>query len=225
MAAVASVVYIFALGSVILDSSDGVVYTRNVRDLAQIPVDIGSDATVIYLGGNKLTAIRQSDFNNKFPNLAEIVFRFNLIATINKGCFQGTVLIELSLNDNLLTEFPDLSEVAGTLKLRYLQNNRIENVFADDVRGLIKLKMLTLFGKPLLHVTDQFLQLPDFTRLNLTNAVIACCNASAWLKGMGTRASTVGVICSHTTSLAGKSWSAVSEDLLRVVPCGEFENM
>jgi hypothetical protein len=86
-------------------------YNCTGAGLTSVPSDIPSDATVVNLDDNKLSKIRQGDFNGKFPYLSELSLIHNQMTSIERGCFEGTALSLIRLRVNHLTTFPDFPAV------------------------------------------------------------------------------------------------------------------
>jgi hypothetical protein len=103
------------LSLAIVPRGDTTLYKRNSNGLTAIPSNIASSITDIELSDNRLSEIRQADFNEKFPALVSLTLIDNNISRIERGSFKGTKLRNLHLGGNPLRVFPDCSEIADTL--------------------------------------------------------------------------------------------------------------
>ncbi|ELU17562.1 hypothetical protein CAPTEDRAFT_67225, partial [Capitella teleta] len=127
----------------------GVTVNFYSQGLTAIPSDITSTVTKLGLYDNQITAIRQSDLNDKYPDLDFIGMLHNRVASVEVGCFKGTALTGISLNFNKLTTFPDFREVKDTLASVKLASNSIVKVSSEEISYLSKLTSLNLKGNPL----------------------------------------------------------------------------
>ncbi|ELU13935.1 hypothetical protein CAPTEDRAFT_67080, partial [Capitella teleta] len=114
------------------------------RGLTSVPEDIAPDVTHLYLNDNDITRIRETDFNDKYLNLADLRLQVNDITSIKSGCFKGTIIKLLNLNSNKLTSIPDLHEVSNTLTGLNLISNEITTITFDELSYLTKLTLLYL---------------------------------------------------------------------------------
>ena len=84
-----------------------------------------------------------------------MLLEFNSIASVPQKALSGvTSLKYLQLSSNRLTEFPDLSEVAGTLTTLLLDKNQIKNVKSEYINVLTKLEILGLTENKILSLPD-----------------------------------------------------------------------
>jgi hypothetical protein len=196
-------------------------YEVTKQGLTSIPTDIPSNETEVILFRNNIGAIWKADFNNKFPSLETIGLLDNQISHIETGCFKGTSLRNLNLNDNKLTFFPDLSEVANTVNLVRLSRNRVKQVLSSDVANLNALKRLDLKENPLVLITEVLGLLPSLEVLNLTGVHMPCCCHIAWLKdSLGTLVIPIDAYpCSNATTMELLPWSDIQNRQLITQAC------
>ena len=110
--------------------ASGKKYSRTSGGLTEIPEDIPNDTKVIDLSKNAISHVRSEDLLG-LGNL----YKFNL-------------------EQNELTEFPDLSSVAGTLTQLYLYSNQISSVPAARLNILTKLEWLYLYNNKISFLPD-----------------------------------------------------------------------
>jgi Leucine-rich repeat (LRR) protein len=212
--------FFWALFFVIVSRGDTTLYKRVFSSLTAIPSKIPSSITEIELGYNRLSEIRQSDFNDKFPDLVKLKLYHNSIARIERGCFKGTKLQSLGVGSNPLRVFPDCSEVADTLLDLGLMECNITTIPSEAVKILVNLKELRLGDNPLLVISDQLLHLSNLMDFNLQDSTLPCCSDQAWIKG--TSANTLDLTCAMGSSLAELKWDDVSKEELLQESCGKF---
>ena len=73
----------------------------------------------------------------------------NLISNISVASFAHIRLVELTVSGNKLTQFPNLTLHADTLKILKLSYNLITNITSELVNELYRLRTLALRGNPL----------------------------------------------------------------------------
>jgi hypothetical protein len=160
-----------------------------------------------------LSAIQQSDFNDKYSRLTKLFLGTNAITWIEDGCFRGTIITDLFLVENKLTRFPDLYEIKDTLVKLSLNDNSIGSILEADVQHLVKLTVLCLKKNPLHTITEHLVDLPSITLFAHDGDDLACCCNVSWIKNFAA-AKMVGTVCSYATSLADLTWENVTESQL-----------
>ncbi|ELU17716.1 hypothetical protein CAPTEDRAFT_217856 [Capitella teleta] len=71
--------------------------------LTSIPDEIDPSVSNLEFFDNSISIITKSNFNDKYPDLADIVLDKNSITAVERGCFKGTALREISFVQNRLT--------------------------------------------------------------------------------------------------------------------------
>jgi hypothetical protein len=84
-----------------------ITYDFQRQGLKSVPKNISPDTTIIYLGHNQITQIRQANFNGKCPQLSVMYIYYIEISSVEEGSFEGTFLSHINLCRNQLTTFPD----------------------------------------------------------------------------------------------------------------------
>ena len=88
-------------------------YSYSNQGLTSVP-NIPTDATYIYLNGNKLSSLGANAFS-AYTSLQSLYLEDNEITTIDATAFSSTVIYALYLDRNKLIEFPNLTAISGTL--------------------------------------------------------------------------------------------------------------
>ncbi|ELT90785.1 hypothetical protein CAPTEDRAFT_218869 [Capitella teleta] len=191
------------------------------RGLTSVPEDIASNVTHLYLNVNDITRIRQSDFNDKYPDLAQLHIKWNYITSIESGCFKGPSLKWLFLDSNKLTSIPDLHEVSISLIGLYLDSNEITTITFDELSYLTKLTGLCLSGNRLTTLPDIAQFMPSLNILWLNKNPLDCCCSNVWLKqrrtGLGLGLSDFP--CKHPSGWKSTTWDDITEDMILRQPC------
>uniref|UniRef100_X2B7P3 Uncharacterized protein n=1 Tax=Capitella teleta TaxID=283909 RepID=X2B7P3_CAPTE len=113
--------------------------------MTSVPGDITPNVTELDLNQNDITRIQQTDFNDKYTNLAYLQLSNNDITSMEIGCFKRTILKTLLLKSNKMTAIPDLREVGNTLEILNLGSNEITTITVDELSYLTELTDLYLF--------------------------------------------------------------------------------
>ncbi|ELT94913.1 hypothetical protein CAPTEDRAFT_192191 [Capitella teleta] len=193
---------------------------RQYNGLTFVPGDISPNVTELWLQGNAFTTIRQSDFNDKFTQLAQLKIRLNNISSIESGCFKGTVLQELYIDTNKLTSIPDLHEVSTTMEKLGLQFNQITKISMEDLSYLTKLKWLSLLNNLISTLPDFTQFMPALTELNLEENPLDCCQSTAWLKQVPSSVLNISQFpCKYPSKWNSTDWNATTSDMIWGQPC------
>ncbi|ELU05029.1 hypothetical protein CAPTEDRAFT_76898, partial [Capitella teleta] len=145
------------------------------RNLTSVPEDIARNVTRLYLPTNDITRIRQSDFNDKYPDLVGVALSSNRITSIESGCFRGTILERLQLDSNELTSIPDLHEVNNTLTELNVSSNEITTIAFEKLSYLTKLTDLDISDNRLSTLPDIAQFMPSLNELYLKDNPLDCC--------------------------------------------------
>jgi hypothetical protein len=81
-------------------------------NLQSVPEDIPAGVVILNLTDNNITVVTIRD---TYSQLEELKMQRNHLSYIEDKCFKGTILQGITLTDNLLTRFPDFSEVKRAL--------------------------------------------------------------------------------------------------------------
>ena len=132
------------------------------------------------LARNALTSVEPDAFDDA-EDLLDLDLSFNRIDIIRKSSFEKLeILQKLSLNNNLLSEIPDL---CGPETLQYLSlaNNRLEVVKNDSFCLIEKMRFLDLSNNRITIIeTDAFIKLVYLELLNLSDNLLTSL-PSTWL--------------------------------------------
>ena len=206
-----------------LSTADALTVSYNNLGLTSIPEYINSAVSILYLANNYITEIRQTDFNDMYPNLETLSFYNNRRSYVEDGCFRGTVLKYISLDDNQLTTFPDFRQVNMTMKTISISLGKISRITAEDVNYLTALEALYLDQNPLIAMPDFFLLLPKLTTLDLQKISFSCCSEKAWMKSVSNLLIDT-TPCESPPSLIGVTWSSITMEQLEMEACRELDN-
>ena len=193
---------------------DGVGCT-SVPDPLPEPDDCsGCLYNTIYLQNNRISHIRKSDFtNSNVPCLQKLHLHNNVISSIEDGCFAGTRLNSIILAGNLLTSFPDFTEVKHTLTYIDLTNNSITMIRTAELPALNHLYMN---GNPLVSFPDYSDPFPALEALMIGPAAgVRCC---IWMKENQLFIDEP-FNCSWPPQVVGKQWDDISSDDLSGTFC------
>ncbi|ELU12588.1 hypothetical protein CAPTEDRAFT_207114 [Capitella teleta] len=191
------------------------------RGLTSVPEDIAPDVTHLYLNDNDITRIRETDFNDKYLNLADLRLQVNDIISIKSGCFKGTIIKLLNLNSNKLTSIPDLHEVSNTLTGLNLISNEITTITFDELSYLTKLTFLYLSNNHLTTLPDIAQFMPSLNKLRLKENPLDCCCSNVWLKQIrtGLDLQLSDFPCKHPFGWNSTTWDDITEDMILRQPC------
>ncbi len=118
--------------------------------------------TNLYLKHNSISEIGNNALSG-LPKLAIIRIDRNRISSIADQAFCGTNLNTIWLNDNNLTEVPDLSCIGGSLASLYMASNHICVIRSSDFRQLQRLSVL--------HIQDNCLHEMARIDVNLGHSI------------------------------------------------------
>ncbi|ELU14332.1 hypothetical protein CAPTEDRAFT_187142 [Capitella teleta] len=205
------------------ENTFGVPIDDTYQGLTSVRDDIDPSISVLICYGNFISSITKSDFNDKYQMLTEIYLDNNLITIIERGCFKGTALRDISFRDNLLTAFPDFSEVKDTLDAIYLKYNKIQKISRTEVDYLTKISSIDLSYNPLTQLPQLTLFHPSLIWLDLNEIELECCWITIWLKR---KPDTLTVEldsapCSHPSKWEVINWENINEEMLLQHTCGE----
>ena len=175
-------------------STNAVYYSKGDQGLTSFPHDIPEDVTHIWLGNNNISKV---DFIEPFPDL-----------------------IDLSLSNNGLEEFPNCLNITGLWEL-YLENNKITFIPTQLIIFLSNLNYIALLGNPLTSLPN-FGVLPLFVMLevDLQDDYFVC----DWRMALAKQAAVVGKVefatypprCSSPVGLVFGNWLDISiSDMLQ----------
>mgnify|MGYP001546991951 CR=1 FL=1 len=197
---------------------DAVTVDRSFEGLTSVPDDIDTNVTRLLMNNNEISAITQSDFNDKYPDLEELKLESNNISSVERGCFRATILAIINLANNRLSSFPDFCQVQTTLREVHLQSNRISTVAAGGISCLTVLETLDLSNNPLLSLPDLSQNLPSLTTLKMQNISFRCCSADACISDLIVDHSPCRSSSSYP-SWEGNAWSAINKTQLQNTIC------
>ncbi|ELU17269.1 hypothetical protein CAPTEDRAFT_192847 [Capitella teleta] len=202
------------------------VFEYDSQSLTSVPDSISSELVELSLVYNLITQISQADFNDKYPDLKTLSFSDNKISFVESGCFKGTQLLFINLENNLLTNFPDFHEVNNTLLAVYVTSNAITKISEEEINYLTNLKYLHLAENPIVSLPDLPMNLPALQYLELTGISFHCCSGIAWIR----RESEITIDtdtypCNSQSKWTSSSLQDITEEMLLNEPCavnGEY---
>ena len=115
--------------------------------------EICTTVTVVLLNNNTISSLGSSEFS-AYASLHTINLDWNTITSIPYDAFRRTALEVLSLKHNQLMEFPNLDEVAATVRTVNVANNQILEIPTDRLTSLLNMEHLILSANPLLSFPD-----------------------------------------------------------------------
>ncbi|ELU03944.1 hypothetical protein CAPTEDRAFT_197199 [Capitella teleta] len=191
--------------------------------LTSIPIFISTNVTSLIFYRNDISTIRKSDFNDQFPYLHHIDLNVNRITAIESGCFKGTILRSIHLNQNQLTMFPHFNEVKSTLEKITIRENAIVKLSREDVAYLSRISELDLRVNPIVHLPDFSKLLPSLAVLKIETIELECCWKNAWLKQT---ASSLFIFmdiqpCKSPSKWNTTDWHQITDDMLLQQPCND----
>lgn len=158
-----------------------------LEQYTQVPHDILlENETKIDLSLNLIPSLGEDEFS-QYTLLTVLLLQNNIIRTISKSSFNGTRLKTLNLNNNYLSEFPDLSCLSKLFKL-YINNNNISAISVDRLNALQKVKDLQIKENPLNHW-------PDFTSVGINTCVRKLCSLSISIHNVSTNPALPASFC------------------------------
>ena len=135
----------------------GGIFYRTDSRLVEVPSDIPSEATEVYLEDNKITELRTGTFSH-LTQCTKLYIHSNLIRTIQGYAFTGMLRLEiLYLYYNKIT-FLQKSMFNGLASLTSLniQSNLIETLPDGCFSDLVRLNILNLGDNKLSEISGNF---------------------------------------------------------------------
>jgi Leucine-rich repeat (LRR) protein len=117
------------------------VVTFNCSDIEDVKAN--SALIVFNLGVNKIAKLDAGTFSN-MKSLKDVNLGTNQLKNFDCGVVNGTIIDHLALKENQLTEAPDLSCVASTMREVDLSKNKINYVDYGSLQKLERLELLDL---------------------------------------------------------------------------------
>ncbi|ELU09675.1 hypothetical protein CAPTEDRAFT_208329 [Capitella teleta] len=186
---------------------------------SSVPDEMNPNMTILDIWSNKISVIKQTDFNDKYPALNHVNLDKNRIVYIENGCFRGTSLNFIYLSSNQLTAIPDFHEVSTTLTNLGLKANKITEITANEISYLTKLERLYLSSNPIVSLADMHKNLPSLFRLGVEGIPFQCCCSVAWLKRIPDLLIDTNP-CTHPWKWNSFSLDQITEEMLQEQPCG-----
>ncbi len=150
------------------DVENATTYKMKNAKLASVPTDIPTNSNNIYLMYNLINHLDDNVFS-KYTKLRNLNLKKNKLAIVNQKSFEGlTEITSLDLQANLLTAFPNLTIISGSLTNLYLQNNNISSLPGNLIESLQKLNDLNL-GENYISGTFILPPLPDLKILDMSS--------------------------------------------------------
>ena len=195
---------------------------RKYEGLTQVPTDIPTDVTRLYLGYNDITALGDCEFC-PYTQLLELHLYNNLISVISSSAFQNnTVLEHLALGSNQLVVVPDLHFIAETLRELRLADNQITSISSTAFDECTALMNLYLHGNPLTAVGS--ISVETLQYLEVRSECLACDTRLLWMKDAAQRGVTVAdFTCPCPPSLQGRSFNSLTREEL--APVGKSQHV
>ena len=198
-----------------------IITDRRDEGLAEVPTDIPTNATDLWLGFNSITALRDCEFC-QYTQLRDLRLRYNLINVISSSAFQNTILDIIYLFGNQLVVVPSLQFIEETIRYLELGGNQItsiEQTTFDECKSLERLELdenqLTTLG----NISVETLEIID-----LENNPLVCDSRLLWLKDAAERGVTVrDFTCPCPSSLQGRYFSDVTREEL--APVGKSQHV
>ncbi|VDI72859.1 Hypothetical predicted protein [Mytilus galloprovincialis] len=175
------------------------------KGLTQIPDDIPSTTTTLYLFGNSITSIEENGFKGltslqelfieSFPidQLDVHSYRFlyrNSITSIEENVFMGlTSLRELGVSGNSITSVEENAfEGLTSLQTLYLDGNNITSIEENVFEGLTSLQELDLSGNSITSIAQNaFEGLTSLQNLYFNNNPLVCCSVTGFVDWVNRR--------------------------------------
>ncbi|XP_078583291.1 uncharacterized protein LOC144865995 [Branchiostoma floridae x Branchiostoma japonicum] len=124
------------------------------RGLSSVPQDLPTTITGLYLWGNVITTLSQSDFS-RYSSLTRLYPTANQISVINSGAFHNLASLTLLnlINNHLTSLRADMFVGLDNLETLYLENNSIHSIEAGTFVNLPQLRTLSLYNNQLTSLT------------------------------------------------------------------------
>lgn len=121
-------------------------------NLTEVPVTPAPLLGSLILSGNVIRAVNSGDLDG-FPLLRYLNISENRIIMVEDDAFgRLDLLTVLDLNGNLLKTVP--KSLPGSLEILNLENNKIQNLGAEDFEGCKRLKSLNVRNNDIQHMQD-----------------------------------------------------------------------
>ncbi|XP_078656760.1 uncharacterized protein LOC144902964 [Branchiostoma floridae x Branchiostoma belcheri] len=156
------------------------------RGLTSVPQDLPTRITILYMGGNNIKTLSQSDFS-RYRSLIRLELQYNQISMIHNNTFRDlTSLTTLDLNYNHLTNLTAGIFVGlGNLQTLYLSSNKLTSLPAGIFLALGSLEDLWLHSNKLSSLpTDIFVGLGNLQTLYFSRNQLATLPADIFV-GLG----------------------------------------
>ncbi|KAK0085624.1 hypothetical protein PV325_004745 [Microctonus aethiopoides] len=136
--------------------------------LVRVPAALTRSVRALRLAGNKLTCIRDGDFDG-YPLLKILDLSDNLLNEVEEDALGRLETLEkLDLSGNELKIVP--RSLPGSLTLLNLRGNLIETLTFNDLQGIDNLCSLILSDNSIIKIEEGALsQLPLLTKLDISN--------------------------------------------------------
>ena len=160
-----------------------IIYNLPSKNATEIPDDIPTASTHVYIKGNMITKLKANVFQN-LSNCKNLILDENQITEIEPGVFNGLVkLKELHLNRNQLILKPDMFSGLSSLTHLSLDGNKLTSLEPGIFSGLPLLTSLSLQGNNFTTIdANAFKDLPRPLSLSLANNPLECTDSLCWLK-------------------------------------------
>ena len=120
-------------------------YYREAKGLTEIPNDIPTDVTDIFLRDNAITSIPAYAFTS-YPYLGTVDFKNNLITDLSPYAFCNTQIYSITLVRNPLNHHPNLSCIAQQLLSYPVYGMNITNTPTDTLVNFDSLETINFAG-------------------------------------------------------------------------------
>ena len=127
------------------------VYRADNAELTAVPGNIPTTTVTVSLQYNSISSL--PDFS-AYTILKEVDLYANDISVVSATAFCGTVLENLYMGKNKLTQFPDLTCVKNTLKRLKFHSNSIGTIAQEFISPLTKLMNLFIQNNQLTQIPD-----------------------------------------------------------------------
>ena len=195
---------------------------RRFERLSSVPTDIDANVTILFLGSNQITEIKQTDFNFKYPFLQEVHFAKNNITNVEDGCYNGTMINKINFHLNSLDRIPDLCAIGRTVEWISVARNNIKTISPENISCLKALQHLVIYSNPISTLPDLMSLLPSFNGLDIyssrpgdsSSIPLECDCGVAWLKDFEGTLEIHPTPCHSPPSLVNTEWSSITKSHL-----------
>ncbi|XP_019646380.1 PREDICTED: leucine-rich repeat-containing protein 70-like [Branchiostoma belcheri] len=153
------------------------------RGLTSVPQNLTTTITILYLRGNSITTLSQSDFS-RYSSLTWLDLQYNQISVINSGAFYRlSRLTRLNLHTNQLTSLrSEMFAGLSNLQYLYLYRNNIHSIETGTFNVTPQLRTLNLYNNQLTSLRpDMFVGLDNLQYLYLYHNNIHSIEARAFI--------------------------------------------